>query len=449
MAVELRKYPTKPLDCWKKAKELRLKYYQRYAEPNKLRWVGSAWAMDPIPAGLGEDVVCLTGEPYGASIAFDKAFALRCQEAAESHGWARDLCAYYRLYIGAMYLDEYAFGGKYPKPDFCFTSHICCTHAKWYEHVSEYKKVPYFCVDVGVGAARDLNANKIDYVVNQLHEAIEYLSKVTGREYRDDLLIEACKNLFRAASTWAEVCVLNKHVPAPLDEKTMHSLYVLGALDKSDKEFADFYEEVLAEVKDRVARGIAAVPYEACRLMTDSQPPWYFLHFYRYLQQFGAVSVGSFYVNALIGAWEDKPDGTWGPRTTPMQKGIEIKTRDQALRLLAEWELSKPQWQYFYDPQFKTDYMIRMAREWKLNGFILHYNRGCESTSLGIAENRLGLMKAGIPVMTYEGNMGDEREFDEPRTLARIDSFMESMGFGKIPEERSAISNQQLVISNL
>lgn len=73
-----------------------------------------------------------------------------------------------------------------------------------------------------------------------------------------------------------------------------------------------------------------------------------------------------------------------------------------------------------------------MARGWKLNGFILHYNRGCEGSSIGIAENRLGLLKAGIPVMTYEGNMGDEREFDEPRTLVRIGSFMESMGFGKI-----------------
>jgi len=45
--------------------------------------------------------------------------------------------------------------------------------------------------------------------------------------------------------------------------------------------------------------------------------------------------------------------------------------------------------------------------------------------SLGIMENRLGLTEAGIPVMSYEGNMGDEREFDYERTRSRIDSFME------------------------
>ena len=30
--------------------------------------------------------------------------------------------------------------------------------------------------------------------------------------------------------------------------------------------------------------------------------------------------------------------------------------------------------------------------------------------------------------MTFEGNMGDEREFDEQATLNRIDIFLESLG---------------------
>ncbi len=59
---------------------------------------------------------------------------------------------------------------------------------------------------------------------------------------------------------------------------------------------------------------------------------------------------------------------------------------------------------------------------------MLHYNRGCEGLSLGIAENRLALIEAGYPVMTFEGNMGDEREFDLARTMARIDTFMETLG---------------------
>jgi benzoyl-CoA reductase subunit B len=130
--------------------------------------------------------------------------------------------------------------------------------------------------------------------------------------------------------------------------------------------------------------------------------------------------------------WEEKEDGSWGARTTPEQKGIEIKDRDQALRILAEWNLSKPEWQHFYSPKLKTDMMARIAKEWSLDGVLLHYNRGCEGLSLGIAENRLGLIKAGLPVMTFEGNMGDEREFDEARTMGRIDTFMETLGLTQI-----------------
>jgi benzoyl-CoA reductase subunit B len=43
-------------------------------------------------------------------------------------------------------------------------------------------------------------------------------------------------------------------------------------------------------------------------------------------------------------------------------------------------------------------------------------------------ENRMGIAKAGVPIMTYECNMGDEREFDEVRTQARVDAFMEQLG---------------------
>jgi benzoyl-CoA reductase subunit B len=429
------KYPTEPLKSWKKAKELRENYYKGYKEAHEkggIRWAGGAWQFDAIPAGLGEDVYPITSEPYGASVAWDKEFALRCQEAVEKAGYARDLCSYMRNYWGSLILNKYVFGGEFPKPDFLWQDHICCSHAKWYQVVRDIEgDIPYHCIDVGVGPEAEINDNKLDYVVGQMHDGIEWLEKVTGRTYNDELLIKAVSNHCRATSTWAEICTYNKTIPAPLDEKTMYSLYVHGTLHKSSQAMADFYEELRDETKDRVARGIAAVANEQCRVMSDTQPPWAFLSVFRYLEKYGCVSVGSLYTFGLVGAWEVKEDGTWGPRTTPQEKGIDITDRDQALRILAEWELHKPEWQHFYHPKYKSDMMIRIAKEWKLNGVLLHYNRGCEGLSLGIAENRLAVQKAGFPVMPFEGNMGDEREFDEARTMARIDSFMENLGFSK------------------
>ncbi|MBI5323812.1 MAG: benzoyl-CoA reductase, bzd-type, subunit O [Ignavibacteriae bacterium] len=430
-------YKTEQLKCWNKAKELRANFYKRYANAHEnggLRWAGGAWSFGAIPAGLGNDIYPITGEPYAAGIAFNKEFSLRCLEATEKKGYARDLCSYMRTYWGSIILDEYLYGGKFPKPDFMWQDHICCSHSKWYQVANELEggNVPTFSIDVAVGPYNDVTESRIDYLVNQMHEGIEWLEKITGRRYNDELLIDAVNNECRATSVWAEVCQLNKTRPAPLDEKSMYSLYVLGTLEKHAKSTADFYEELRDEVKYRVENQIAATPHERCRLMSDTQPPWGFLNVFRYLEGFGAVSVGSLYTFGLIGVWEDKPDGSWGPRATPQQKGIKIETRDQALRILADWNLSKPEWQHFYSPHLKSDMMIRIAKEWKLDGVMLHYNRGCEGLSLGIAENRLALIDAGYPVMTFEGNMGDEREFDEAKTMGRIDSFMETLGMKNI-----------------
>ena len=429
------KYKSEPLQCWGKAKEIRNNYYKNYAnahETGGLRWAGGAWSFDAIPAGLGDDVYSITSEPYGASIAFNKEFSLKCLEATEKMGVARDLCAYMRNYWGSILLDKYAFGGKFPKPDFLWQDHICCSHAKWYQMVSDLEGgIPHFCIDVASGPYHEINDRKIRYLVDQMHDGIEWLEKVTGRTYDDEKLIEAVHNECRATSTWAEVCALNKAVPAPLEEKSMYSLYVLGTLMKHSKEVADFYEELRDEVAYRVEKGIAAIPNERCRLMSDTQPPWGFLKIFRYLESFGVVSVGSLYTFALIGVWEDQPDGSWGPRKTPKQKGVELKTRDEALYTLADWNLSKPEWQHFYSPHLKSEMMVRIAKEWKLNGVMLHYNRGCEGLTVGIAENRLALQEAGYPVMAFEGNMGDEREFDEGRTMARMDAFMETLDIKK------------------
>jgi len=82
----------------------------------------------------------------------------------------------------------------------------------------------------------------------------------------------------------------------------------------------------------------------------------------------------------------------------------------------------------------KTKMMQSIVKQWKVNAVLLHYNRGCEGLSLHIAENRHGLIQAGVQVFPFEGNMGDERDFDLAGTMARLTAFFESMGLKKLKE---------------
>ena len=255
-------YETKPLECWNKAKEIRKQYYLDYAQAHEkggIRWAGGAWTLDAIPRGLGDDVWSITSEPYAASIAFSKDFSLRCLEATERAGYARDLCSYMRNYWGSIILNEYAFpefSKTWPKPDFIFQDHICCSHAKWYQVVCDLEPgVPMFSMDVGCAAAMKTDGegfqyipmpqHAVDYVLGQCLDAIEWLEKFTGRTYQDELLRKAIYNHMRSTSTWAKVCELQKTIPAPLEEKSLYSLYVMGVLGKGSQWCADFYEELL------------------------------------------------------------------------------------------------------------------------------------------------------------------------------------------------------------
>ncbi|MDP2644513.1 MAG: benzoyl-CoA reductase, bzd-type, subunit O [Desulfobacterales bacterium] len=422
-------YKTEPLKCWQKAKELRQKHYTDYArahEKGGLRWAGGAWSFDAIPEGLGPDVYPLSGEPYGATVSLSP-IGPEALKAVERQGYARDICAYARNYLGSILIDKYVLGGPFPKADFILQTHMCCTHVKWYQTAAELEgNIPSFFIDASVGPPPpwgELTDAKLEYIVGQMLDTIENLQKVTGRTFDVERFIDAVMYDMKSTHFWAKTCELNQAVPAPLDEKTMYSLYVLATLHRSCAEVADFYVELYGEVKDRVDRGIAAIPNERWRLMTDSQPPWGFLQLWTDLaEKYGAVSIGSLYTFGLEGIFEMKDGDFVAKEILPKPATLE-----EACRVLAEWNLYRPQWPHFFSPRYKSDMMIAIARQWKVDGVILHLNRGCEGSAMGVPENRLDLLEAGYPTIAFEGSMADTRDMDREGIRERVEAFMDML----------------------
>jgi benzoyl-CoA reductase subunit B len=435
MAVE-RRYRTKPIEAWQKAKELRLNHYKQIVTANeagRLMVTGGAETPQPLLAGLG-DFAFLAGEPYGATIGHEPELSQQFGEAAEARGFARDLCGYMRNYWGSMYLDRFYFGGPFPRPDFCFQLHFCDSHAKWFQVVAEHYGVPYFSLDYPVLGRHEREEARRDYLAGQMLDFIDWAQRITGRGYDDERMIEACRNEFISSSLWGEVMLENRNIPAPLDLKSIFSLYIIAVLMRDTPESVEFNRQVLDEVRGRVAEGIAALPDERCRLVDDSPPPWYFLRLYRHMEKYGVVVVASTYSILLAGAVTEGPDGRWGRAPTPEEQGMPLKTREDACRALAQFYLDRHIFDTFFTGQSKARIHSRIVREWQAKGLIIHQNRGCEGISLGSSEARLKLLEEGIPVVAYEANMADKREFDETQVMDRIEAFMEFLGLKKLAD---------------
>jgi len=87
------RWETRPLQCWQKAKELRLNFYKEFLtahQEGKIVNVACGLVPQALLAGFG-DFIHLQGEPYGASCGFNQGFSEEAIEAFEAKGFARDL----------------------------------------------------------------------------------------------------------------------------------------------------------------------------------------------------------------------------------------------------------------------------------------------------------------------------------------------------------------------
>jgi benzoyl-CoA reductase subunit B len=324
---------------------------------------------------------------------------------------------------------------KWPKSDLIFTYHHCCSHAPWYRTIKEIEggDVPLFIYDHPTSYHATPKKKSIDdYLTVQLMEAIPWMEKVTGRKFDDERMIQAIRNECETSYLWGQIILYQKAIPCPMSEKTAYTFHGLTALRPQDPRTVELMRELKDEMHDRVQRGIADVSNERFRILHDSNPPWSFLQIFRYMErEYGVISIGGLYTFGLHGAWEIDEKGDLVPYKTPDDRGMPMGTREEAIR--AYIDTKQRLFQYFYGTNVESKNVIitKMVKQWKADAVVIHLNRGCEELAMGQMENRLALLEEGVPVMTYEGNMADPREFDLVRTREKIDAFLEGQGLKK------------------
>ena len=77
---------------------------------------------------------------------------------------------------------------------------------------------------------------------------------------------------------------------------------------------------------------------------------------------------------------------------------------------------------------------IHVAREWHTDGVIMHIDRGCRAMTAGMLEYKAALEKAGFPVLTYDGNNADPRDFNQAAVESRVEVFMTRLGLSRLAD---------------
>jgi benzoyl-CoA reductase subunit B len=439
-----RRWETRPLQCWQKAKELRGKFYQdEKAAKDKGMYLVDGFD-GTVLAGIGNChmVFC---NPLGASIvAASNEFSRKCMAETEIRGYGREVCGYIRNAVGAMFLNQGLLGGEFPARDFAVgMPGACDSHNIHPKVIGEFYDIPVFMFDVTsfYGPTNSIREQaRSEYLVRQMLDLIEWLEKVTGRKFDDEAYIETVKSGFRIAALAGETLMYQQSIPAPLDQKSLYAIFTLGGLVRSEQEETErFWEMLRDETKWRAENNIAAVGTERYRWVEEQPPPWYYLKYYRYMERYGAVCIGSPYTHGAGGSgirWKMQPDGIYRPKKTPLELGWPINTREEAARAITL---------YFWGTdgdfvrhgavghEITSQKLVDMARAYHCNGAIIGLWRAAPGYTFGMREAALELIKAGIPTMHYEGaQYGDKTDFDEAQMLDRLDVFMETQGLGKL-----------------
>ncbi|MBN1381245.1 MAG: 2-hydroxyacyl-CoA dehydratase [Deltaproteobacteria bacterium] len=366
----------------------------------KVAWITSGGPVEPL---VVMDVIPVYPENHGAMIGASKMGVDLC-EKAEMMGYSIDLCSYARSDIACSPTDGGPIGGL-PKPDMLICcNNICGTVLKWYEIQARYYNCPLFILDTPFCHTRyPEEAEK--YVKRQIQEYIAFLEDVCGKKFDYDRMQEVGRMSLQGQRLWQAVLDSATHRPAPLSAIDAFIHMALIVTLRGTQPAIDYYTMLLAEMNDRIAQGIGAVPRERIRLLWDNIPIWYRM---KWLSEtfaaHDACLVADTYTSAWCGTLKylDENDFLGSMAAGYARIYLNIGVDEMAKQV------------------------VDLVDKYGVDGFVMHSNRSCKPYSFGQYDiKRIVQEKRDIPSLIIEADMVDERHFSEGQIETRIDAFME------------------------
>lgn len=328
---------------------------------------------------------------------------------ANARGFSPDICSYLTSDIGSYLkgetpLHKMKMSGP-PKPDvLVFNTNQCRDVKDWFQFYAREWNVP--CLGIhSPRAASDVDDAAACYVATQIEALVEPLQKIAGTKLDVDRLREVMDLSRQCTLLWKAVLETAANKPAPLTFFDGTIQMGPAVVLRGHPDAIDYYRALLAELQQRVADGVAAVPGERFRIYWEGMPIWGKLS--ALSQQFAALKtcvVASTYCNSWIFEALDPADPFRSMARA--YSGIFICRGDDR----------------------KEQYIADMVKKFQVDGILYHDAKTCPNNSNNRYAMPLRLQqKLDKPYLVVNGDLNDLRLYSEEQTRTNIEAFVEQL----------------------
>ena len=396
------KYPR--LQSLKEINSVMTRYYVQRKALARLKPLAYITSGAPVEILEAMGILTLYPENYTA-LCGARGAAVGLARVAEAQGYPADLCSYARSHVGAVLRPKEAPLGGMPRPDLLVCcNNICGTVLKWYEALAALYDAPLFVLDVPFQRTTPAEPHIVAYVADQLQEFVAWLEAHTGRRLKPDKFRSVLALSREAVALWQEILEFGQYRPSPINAPDLFVAMAPIVALRGTRRAVDCYRRLRAELEERVAHSIGAVPGERYRLLWDNIAIWYRLYrFFRPFMDAGACFVADTYTNAWTVELDlEEPFVGLARAYTGVFINVDLSTR---LRIISD-----------------------LARRFEVDGVVMHANRSCKPFSIAQNDMRDTLRdELGLPVLILEADQCDARLYNEGAVRERVAAFLEML----------------------
>jgi benzoyl-CoA reductase/2-hydroxyglutaryl-CoA dehydratase subunit BcrC/BadD/HgdB len=393
-------------------KEIMEAHFRELDEAAKTKKQKVAWCTSVGPAELlkGMGFQVFYPENHGAMLGATRT-ATDLIPLANAIGYSPDICSYLTADIGSYLKGESPISKAYPgldgppRPDvLVFNTNQCRDVQDWFNFYGREFKVPVIGIQTHRGVGEVTRAH-VDSIADQLKAMVPKLEEISGKKLDMEEFKRVVGLSRQCTDLWKEVLEIAAHKPSPLTFFDGTVQMGPAVVMRGEQRAVDYYKLLLAELKQRVDEGVAAVDGEKYRIYWEGMPIWGKLReLSTQFAELEACVLASTYCSSWVFPALDADE--------PF---------DSMARAYIELFIVR-------DEDYKEEYFARQIRRYGIDGMIFHDAKTCPNNS----NDRYGMVERiskrfDMPTLVIHGDLNDLRCYSEEQARTNIEAYIEQL----------------------